>query len=436
MSERLSNRWSAPPGPRLAYDREALARPANNQTANSGNQNSARDRELIDRLAAELEIDPASLSKVRTTESLAPENEDLFDRLVAELNDARARIDQLELEADERLHEARIRIRAEIGAALGKLQDEADTNLEEVKRDLEERAARRIAVSESRIRRLEDEVTAAREASERAKTEAETQVENIKAQANARAREHSETERRLARVQADVVQSHAIALQARADAAALVERTQRETAERIAQITGDFETQKARMQGELHHYKTRVPDADARVVKVKEQAEQRIARMQAQADERVAQVQDEADKRIARAQAEADERLVRASNEIQQTFTRLETDLASARQQTEQARAEADAQMEQIGREMNEHIAREVAKRARATEADLKKRYGRLITDTQDNVARLEEALATARHRADRAEQWLARIHHQVEGQVNPRVATARNGNGQPERRR
>ena len=91
MSERLSNRWSMPPGPRLAYDREALARPANNQTANSGNQNSARDRELIDRLAAELEIDPASLSKVRTTESLAPENEDLFDRLVGELNDARAR---------------------------------------------------------------------------------------------------------------------------------------------------------------------------------------------------------------------------------------------------------------------------------------------------------------------------------------------------------
>ena len=433
----MSNRWSAPPGPRLAYKREAIAKQARPQaTTNPSNPNSDRDREIIDRLAAELEIDPASLSKVRTTESIAPENgdRDLFDRLVAELNDARARIEELELEADERLHEARIRIRAEIGAALGKLQDEADTNLEEVKRDADERAARRIAVSESRIRRLEDEVTAAREASERAKTEAEAEVENIKAQANARGREHSETERRLARVQAEVVQSHAIALQARADAAALVERTQREMAQRIAQVTGDFETQIARMQGELHHYKTRVPDADARVVKVKEQAEQRIARMQAQADERIAQAQAEADKRIDRTQAEADERLVRASNEIQQTFTRLETELASARQQTEQTRADAEARMAQIAREMNEHIAREVAKRARAAEADLKNRFGRLITDTQDKVARLEEALVTTRQRADRAEQWLARIHHQVEGQVNPKALTARNA--QPERRR
>ena len=446
----MSNRWSAPPGPRLAFDNDAIPpRTSKPQAAtNLGNQNSERDRQLIDRLAADLDIDPASFNPGRMTERLTPKNfapedfasktfapetlapengdNDYVDRLVAELNDAKARIDELELEADERLHEARIQIRAEIGSALGKLQDEADSNLEEVRRDADERAARRLAIAESRIRRLEDEVAGAKEANERAKTEAEAHVEKIKAQVNTREREHSDTERRLARVQTEVVQSHALALQARADAAALVERNQRETAERIAQVTADFDAQVSRMQGELHHYKTRVPDADARVVKVKEQAEQRIARIQARADERIAEAQAEADKNIARANAEADERLVRASTEIQQTFTRLETELASARQQTEQTRAEAKAQLEQMARGMNDHITREVTKHARAAEAELKSRYGRIIAAMEDQVARLEDSLATARNRADRAEHWLARIQHQVEGQLKPPAPVAR----------
>jgi hypothetical protein len=427
MSERASDRWPAPPrGPRLAFDNDTSVTRASTQPAAATDPvNHDRDRDIIDRLAAELERGAALSSNGRAREPVTPQNEDrdFIDGLITELNNARARIEELESEADERLHQARIQIRAEIGAALGRLQDEADANLEDAKREADERAERRIAVAESRIRRLEAELVAAKDANEWSKADAAAQVENLKSQVNARAREHAETERRLARVQAEVVQSHTIALQARTDAAALVERTQRETAERIAHATADFDTQLARLQGELHHYKTRVPDADARVVKVKEQAEQRIARIQARANERLAQAQAEADERVSHAQAEADERLVRASTEIQQTFTRLETELASARQQTEQTRATAEALVEKMLRERDDYIAREVSKRAREAKADLERHYVQVISDAQEQVARLEEALTVAQQRAEHAEHWLARIRQQVEGQLAPRLA-------------
>src|SRR4051794_33165917 len=245
MSERLSKRWFAPPRPRLAYDNDVIPARAGERpaAASPANHSSYCDQDLIDRLAADLQIDPATVSRARATGTAAQDNGDraFVESLVAELNDARARIDQLEAEAEERLHQARMQIRAEIGAALGRLQDEADANLEAVKQEAEDRAGHRIGVAELRIRRLEGELAAAKGATERAKSEAEAQIENMKAQADARARQHAETERRLAAVQAEVVQSHSIALQARTDAATLVERTRRETAERIAKITSDFD---------------------------------------------------------------------------------------------------------------------------------------------------------------------------------------------------
>src|SRR5262249_15049984 len=123
MSERQGEPWSASPRPRLAYDSTATSAPASKWrlTASQVSQNEARDRDLIDRLAAALEVDSIALNEGRAATVAMRQNEDRdrdpIDMLIVELDEAHARIEELETEADERLNAARIQIRAEIGAA-------------------------------------------------------------------------------------------------------------------------------------------------------------------------------------------------------------------------------------------------------------------------------------------------------------------------------
>jgi hypothetical protein len=131
------------------------------------------------------------------------------------------------------------------------------------------------------------------------------------------------------------------------------------------------------------------------------QAKQIARESSLEADARIEQIKKETDERIARKDADTEERLAHAHAEIEGTFARLEAEAAQAPQRADWAEAEAATQIELITREADERLK---------------------------HVFRLETELTNASQRAERAEYWLSRIRHQIEGNVIPSFAAVREG--------
>jgi peptidyl-tRNA hydrolase len=91
---------------------------------------------------------------------------------------------------------------------------------------------------------------------------------------------------------------------------------------------------------------------------------------------------------------------------------RLETEFAQAKLRADHAHAEADARVEGGKIEADDRVARAMA------QSD--QRFDQLRADIAVQVRRLEQELEQAHLRADRAEQWLVRIRHEIEGELMP----------------
>jgi predicted nucleic acid-binding Zn-ribbon protein len=123
-----------------------------------------------------------------------------------------------------------------------------------------------------------------------------------------------------------------------------------------------------------------------------------------EADARIEEIKRETDERTACTAADTEERLARARAEIEGTFARLEAEASAARQRADRAEADAAAKVELIAREADERV----------------KNVDRNTHSLIDQVFRLETELVNATQRADRAEQWLSRIRHQIEADFIP----------------
>ena len=155
--------------------------------------------------------DPSFIAKLQQAANLANENCDratkLAQKLSAQLRDAQARINQLELEADGLAD----RMRAEVEAAVAKLQSDANARVERTKREANARIAGVEAEAESRIRHLQAELAQARQLTDRAKADAQVAQERIAgAEIEANDRLHrawAEIEDGFIRLKADLAQA-------------------------------------------------------------------------------------------------------------------------------------------------------------------------------------------------------------------------------------
>jgi chromosome segregation ATPase len=182
--------------------------------------------------------------------------------------------------------------------------------------------------------------------------------------------------------------------QLQAEFDACIGQAKREVEERLNHKLAEAKADATRLQVELLQARQRATEATARIERINK----------------------EADERVARAELGADERIAQAGAEIQGVFVRLKGEAAEAREQAERAQAEAD----RIRREANEQIRR--------AEWDAEKSLEQLRAEARGEVTRLQIELAAARKRAERAEEWLVRIRHEVEGRLLRAFTRPRNG--------
>ena len=98
--------------------------------------------------------------------------------------------------------------------------------------------------------------------------------------------------------------------------------------------------------------------------------------------------------------------------EAESRILQLQGALAQAQQLTDRAKAEARIAHDRIARAQ--------------TEAD--ERLSRLWAEIEDRVIRLKADLAHAELRAERAEQWLAVVHRDIEENLMPSMAAMHEG--------
>jgi hypothetical protein len=232
--------------------------------------------------------DAAFVPKLQQAASLSNENCNrataVAYMLSAELRDAQQRVNELEREASERPDRAR----AEAEAALARSQAEADARVEQAKRKAEDRARGEIAEAVTRIARLQDELTQAKQRAEQSSVEAAARVEQIKKEADERiARTEADTDERLARAQAEIegtfirleaelVQARQRTDRAKAEAATRIELIKREADDRVKSVQGNTHAlidQVIRLEAELANAKRRAERAEYWLSRIRDQIE-------------------------------------------------------------------------------------------------------------------------------------------------------------------
>ena len=117
---------------------------------------------------------------------------------------------------------------------------------------------------------------------------------------------------------------------------------------------------------------------------------------------------------IEKVESDTDARLDRTLREADERIARLEAELARATRAVDQVKAEADARIERIKIEYEARVA--------GAETEAKKRIDLMRREIDHKVIHVEADLTESNNRADRAEQWLILIRHEIEDHLMPSI--------------
>ena len=169
-----------------------------------------------------------------------------------------------------------------------------------------------------------------------------------------------------------------------------------------------------------HKLSAQLREAQDRINQLEREADGNFDNLLAEAKAAIQEVQFNADARVNRTIREADERIARLKAEAQNQIGRLQNELAQATRGIDQVKAEADKRIERVKMEADARVA--------GVETEAKKRIDVMRCENDDNVIRVEADLTEAKNCADRAEQWLMLIRHEIEDHLMPSVTAMRAG--------
>jgi gas vesicle protein len=152
--------------------------------------------------------------------------------------------------------------------------------------------------------------------------------------------------------------------------------------------------------------------AQDRINQLEREAEGLGDQLLAEAKAIIEEVRSSADERVNRTKREADERIDRLKADAETQIGRLQNELAQATRGIEQGKDEAATRIENVKIEADARVD--------AVETEAKKRVDVIRRENEDKVLRLEATLTEAKDRADRAEQWLNLIRHEIEDHLMP----------------
>ena len=178
-----------------------------------------------------------------------------------------------------------------------------------------------------------------------------------------------------------------------------------------------------------HKLSTELNEAQRKINQLEREADGLYDRLHAEAETAVAKLQSDADMRVHRAKRELDERVAAAVAEADKRTARVREELAQAQQAAARTKAETEARIRQVNAQAQQGIARaqaEAQERVARAQADTNARLEHVRIEVEEQLALLKADLARSHNRAERAEQWLERVHREIEGQLMPSLAAAR----------